>query len=128
VKPVRACLWRNASLCGAPRRGLCKAPHDSGVCCKQFMMLLEEVLVRGGVSFDPPCTSRVDEGVRVRVTGRHYLSQMPYPYKPKNSRICFKQKPNVRLVGFAALLLRFFSFRLTCLCVSSYTPTKLKDD
>jgi hypothetical protein len=29
---------------------LCKAPHDSGVCWKQFMMLLEEVLVCGGVS------------------------------------------------------------------------------
>ena len=58
VKPVRACLWRNAfSLCGAPPQGLCKAPHDSGVCWKQFMMLLEEVLVCGGVSFHPPCTS-----------------------------------------------------------------------
>ena len=34
------------------------------------MMLLEEVLVCGGVSFHSPCTSRVDEGARVRVTGR----------------------------------------------------------
>ena len=42
------------SLWGAPPRGLCKAPHDSGVCWKQFMMLLEEVLVCGGVSFHPP--------------------------------------------------------------------------
>ena len=58
------------SLCGAPPQGLCKAPHDSGVCWKQFMMLLEEVLVCGGVSFHPPCASRVDEGIRVRVTGR----------------------------------------------------------
>ena len=33
------------------------------------MMLLEEVLVCGGVSFHPPpCTSRVGEGIRVRVT------------------------------------------------------------
>ena len=37
-------------LCGAPPQGLCKAPHDSGVGWKQFMMLLEEVLVCGGVS------------------------------------------------------------------------------
>ena len=37
-------------LCGAPPQRLCKAPHDSGVCWKQFMMLLEEVLVCGGVS------------------------------------------------------------------------------
>ena len=28
-------------LC-VPPQGLCKAPHDSGVCWKQFMMLLEE--------------------------------------------------------------------------------------
>ena len=34
------------------------------------MMLLEEALVCGGVSFHPPCTSRVYEGVHVRVTGR----------------------------------------------------------
>ena len=34
------------------------------------MMLLEEVLVCGGVSFHPPYMSRVDEGIRVRVTGR----------------------------------------------------------
>ena len=32
------------SLCSAPPQGLCKAPHDSGVYWKQFMMLLEEVL------------------------------------------------------------------------------------
>ena len=43
------------SLCGAPPQGLCKAPHDPGVCWKQFMMLLEEDLVCGGVScFIPP--------------------------------------------------------------------------
>ena len=58
------------SLCGAPLQGLCKAPHDSGVYWKQFMMLLEEDLVCGGVSFHPPFTSRVGEGIRVRVTGR----------------------------------------------------------
>jgi hypothetical protein len=34
------------------------------------MMLLEEVFVCGGVSFHPPCTSRVGEGIRVRVMGR----------------------------------------------------------
>jgi hypothetical protein len=34
------------------------------------MMLLEEVLVCGGVSFHPPCTSRIDDRVRVRVTGQ----------------------------------------------------------
>ncbi len=38
------------SLCGASPQGLYKAPHDSGVCWKQFMVLLEEVLVCGGVS------------------------------------------------------------------------------
>ena len=57
------------SLCGAPPQGLCKAPHDSGVCWKQFMMLLEEFSVCGSASFHP-CMSRVDEGIRVRVTGR----------------------------------------------------------
>ncbi len=41
------------SLCGAPPQGLCKASRDSGVCWKQFMILLEEVLVCGGV-FIPP--------------------------------------------------------------------------
>ena len=50
------------SLCGAPPQGLYKAPHDSGVCCKQFMMLL--------VWRCFPCMSRVDEGIRVCVTGR----------------------------------------------------------
>jgi hypothetical protein len=59
-------LW----LCAAPPQGLwlCKAPHDSGACC---CLLLEEVFVCGGVSFHPPCTSRVDEEICVRVTGRH---------------------------------------------------------
>ncbi len=42
------------SLCGAPPRGLYKAPHDFGVCWKQFMMLLKGVSVCGGVSFHPP--------------------------------------------------------------------------
>ncbi len=68
-------------LCGAPPQGLCKAPHDSGVCWKQFMMLLEEALVCGGVSFHPPCTSRVDEGIRIRVAGRRSAraaSVLPY--------------------------------------------------
>ncbi len=31
------------SLCSAPPQGLRKAPHDSGVCWKQFVMLPEEV-------------------------------------------------------------------------------------
>ncbi len=39
------------SLCGAPPQRLRKAPHDSSVCWKQLMLLLEEVLVCGGVSF-----------------------------------------------------------------------------
>ena len=70
------------------RRGLlsllgrvCGALHDSGVCWKQFMMLLEEVLVCGGVSFRPPCTSRVDEEIRVHVAGRRSAraaSVLPY--------------------------------------------------
>ena len=33
---------------------LVEAPHDSGVGWKQFMMLLEKVLVCGGVAFHPP--------------------------------------------------------------------------
>ena len=28
---------------GAPPRGLCKAPRDSGLCWKQLMMCLEEI-------------------------------------------------------------------------------------
>ena len=35
--------------------------NDSGVGWKQLMMLLEEVLVCGGVAFHPPCASRVNE-------------------------------------------------------------------
>ena len=50
---------------GAPPQRLRKTPHDSGVCWEQFVMLLGEVLVCGGVSFHPSCTSRVDEGIRV---------------------------------------------------------------
>ena len=47
-------------VCGAPRgpRGLLKAPHDSGVCWKQFMMLLEEELVCGGVSRARPGSAK----------------------------------------------------------------------
>ena len=69
-------------LCVVLPQGLCKAPHDSGVCWKQFMMLLEEDLVCGSVSFQSPCTSRVDdEGIRVRVAGRRsarVASVLPY--------------------------------------------------
>ena len=65
--PVRACSWRTAFFVWCSQLGLCKAPHDSGVCWKQIMMLLEEDLVCGGVP--SPCTSRVGEGIRVRVTG-----------------------------------------------------------
>ena len=56
MKPVKACLWRDSFFVWwCPPQGLCKAPHDSGVCWKQFMMMLqEEVLVCGGVSFHPP--------------------------------------------------------------------------
>ena len=45
------------------------------------MILMEEVLVYGGVSFRPLCTSRVDEGIRVRVAGRRSsraASVLPY--------------------------------------------------
>ncbi len=43
VKPVGRVCGEMLSLCfvrGAPPQGLCKAPHDSGVCWKQFIMLL----------------------------------------------------------------------------------------
>ena len=41
VKPIRACCRiRGPPCCGAPPQGLCKAPHDSGICWKQFMMRL----------------------------------------------------------------------------------------
>ncbi len=43
-------------------------------------MLLEEDLVCGGVSFHPPCTSRVGEGIRVRVTGRRPASPAAKKY------------------------------------------------
>ena len=46
VKPTRACLclWsqRGPLCCSAPPQGLCNAPHDSGMCWKQFMMCLED--------------------------------------------------------------------------------------
>ena len=35
-------------------RGLVEAPHDSGVGWKQFMTLLEEVLVHGDAAFQTP--------------------------------------------------------------------------
>ncbi len=57
MKPVRMLgrvFGEMRSLCGAPPQGLCKAPRDSGVCWKQFVLLLEEVMVCGGVSFHPP--------------------------------------------------------------------------
>ena len=42
VKPIRACCGvRGPLCCGAPPQELCKAPHDSGMCWKQFMMCLE---------------------------------------------------------------------------------------
>ncbi len=77
MKPVRACLWRNAFFVWCSPKGFCKAPHDSGVFWKQFMVLLEEVLVCGGVSFLTPCTSRVEEGIRVRVKGRRSARAAP---------------------------------------------------
>ncbi len=55
-------------LCGGPQGGW--APHFPDVCWKKFMMLLEGLYVCGGVSFPYPCTSRVDEGICVRVSGR----------------------------------------------------------
>ena len=61
MKPIKAGLWRDAFFVWCSPRGLVEAPHDSGVDWKQFMMLLEEVLVCGGVAFHPPCASRVDE-------------------------------------------------------------------
>ncbi len=47
----------------APRSGLFKAPHTSGVHWKQFMALLEEGLISGGVSLHSPSLhARVGEG------------------------------------------------------------------
>ena len=41
VKPVRSCCGiRGLLCCGAPPQGLCKAPHDSGICWKQFTVCL----------------------------------------------------------------------------------------
>ena len=43
VKLIRACCGARGPLCcGAPPQGLCKAPHDPGICWKQFMMRLED--------------------------------------------------------------------------------------
>ena len=61
MKPIRACLWRDAFFVWCSPRGLIKAPHDFGVSWKQFMMLLEEVLVIGSVAFHSPRASWVDE-------------------------------------------------------------------
>jgi hypothetical protein len=36
------------------------------------MMLLEEVMVCGGVSFHLPCTSRVGEGIRTGIDRREF--------------------------------------------------------
>jgi len=42
VKPIKACCGARGPLCcGAPPQGLCKAPHDPGICWKQLMMCLE---------------------------------------------------------------------------------------
>ena len=43
VKPIKARLWLWGSFlcCGAPPRGLSKAPRGSGLCCKQPMVCLE---------------------------------------------------------------------------------------
>ncbi len=51
LKWARVC---NAHKARQNPQGLCKAPHDSGVCWKQFAMLLEDYLVCGGDSFHPP--------------------------------------------------------------------------
>ena len=61
LKPIKAGLWRDAFFVWCSPRGLVEAPHDSGVGWKQFVMLLEEVLVCSGAAFHPPCASRVDE-------------------------------------------------------------------
>ena len=39
---VCVCGVRGPICCGAPPQGLCNAPHDSGMCWKQFMMCLED--------------------------------------------------------------------------------------
>ena len=38
---ICVCGVRGPLCCGAPPQGLCNAPHDSGMCWKQFMMCLE---------------------------------------------------------------------------------------
>ena len=47
-------MWSDVSFVWRSPQGFCKAPDDSNVPWKQFIMLLEEVLVCGGVSFHPP--------------------------------------------------------------------------
>ena len=57
MKPIRACLWRDAFYVLCSLWSMIKSSHVSGVCWKQFMMLLEEVLVGGVVLFHAPCAS-----------------------------------------------------------------------
>ncbi len=63
MKPIKAGLWRDAFFVWCSPRGLVEAPHDSGVGWKQFMMLLEEVLVCGGVAFHPPARPGSTKGI-----------------------------------------------------------------
>ena len=81
VKPMKACLWSDAFFVWCSPRGLVKAPHDSGVDWKQFMMLLEEVLVCGGVAFHPPLRVPGRRKGFIRVTGQRsagVASVLPY--------------------------------------------------
>ena len=108
-------------MCGAPQQGLCKAPHDSGVCWKQFTMLLEEVSVCDGVSFDSPCTSRVDEGVRVG--SAHCQGGLPVYYGLISSVVLLVVDYLVQQPASAGLLFYFLDY---CQYYSSITNTSSK--
>ena len=59
VKLTGACCGvRGPLCCGAPPQGLCKAPHDPGMCWKQFMMCFLGLLGLWRYFILPPCTTR----------------------------------------------------------------------
>ena len=67
VKPIRACCGVRASLCcGAPPQGLCKAPHDSGICWKQFMIRWDDAWLWGHFIL-PPCTTQGRRSSNVQI-------------------------------------------------------------
>ncbi len=63
---MRVCDGEILSLCG-PHLGAQHDPSVTGLCWKQIMVLLEKSF---GLWRCFPCTSRIDEEIRVRVTGR----------------------------------------------------------